>query len=493
MQGCDGKQAWVAGPDGRRTELKPKIGYQGQCKIGYDIVPLSVRDPNSKIELKGKKNLGTVAAWQVRTQNPESLAADTYYFDAENYLLIRWDRGATKHLYFDYRDVGGIKIPFVVKTSGNAEVTTTLREVEINRPLDDARFQEFGAKRQEQVVHVEAPAPTAAAAPSPSPSPASASAPAQLTHAEIPAAVPGDVHAGSRYVNAISFVSSSVAEIKEAVPELKGLKPVKEQNGLLPLLDKVGAKTRDLSREIPSLISREEVVESRQRVTVNRQTFSYLMLAHRDPDAVTLEEFRLNSETGELLQTEDARKPATPGSRDSPSLWDDLSRASRRASTREDGSPPLSQGFASMWIRFYPANRSESTFRYLGQQKMNGHHTIVIAFAQKPGSVRMPAEVRLENKTLPVFFQGVAWIDASDFRIVRLRTDLLSPLTEYPLSQLTSDVLFADTRAGGFSTTLWLPQRVEVTTVVDGRVFEDQHRYSDYHSFQVRSRILLDR
>jgi hypothetical protein len=128
----------------------------------------------------------------------------------------------------------------------------------------------------------------------------------------------------------------------------------------------------------------------------------------------------------------------------------------------------------------------------LDNKKIDGHHTVVVAYAQRPGSVRLPGEVRFENKSIAIYYQGVAWVDASDFRIVRLRTDLLSPVTNLPLTQLTAEVRFADTQAAGFASPLWLPREVAVTSQVSGRTFHDKHSYSNYRAFQVHARMLLN-
>jgi hypothetical protein len=143
-----------------------------------------------------------------------------------------------------------------------------------------------------------------------------------------------------------------------------------------------------------------------------------------------------------------------------------------------------------MWIRFYPANRSESAFRYLGQQKINGRHSSVLAFAQIPGSVRLPAEVRLKDKTVPVYYQGIAWVDPSDFRILRLRTDILGSVPDLPLSQLTAEIEFADMRVAGSDAPLWLPREVVVNSRVSGHAFHDKHTYSNYRRFQAHGRIV---
>lgn len=503
MRGCDGAVAWYIGADAVRRDFRPKPGSEYECRKGYDPMPMGVRAPNVRLQLKEKKKVGDRMAWVIRVHDPKSPSTDTYYFDAETYLLLRWEtvgslifssqgpRFALDRLYSDYRDVGGIKLAFMIVERGeNSSLVTILREVEINAPIDDARFQSpkiLGTIEKPQVflesplkgpeVHAEGPPP------------------AQSNKIETPAAVAlPETHAAadSKYQVTTNFVSSSIAELQETVPELRELRAAEDQQALPSLLDQIGNRTLDLSRKMPNLISHEEIVETQRGAKTTRENFSYLILARRSKEAVTLEEFRVDLKTGAMLETDDAGKPGAPSASGSSSRWDDLERASRRINARTTGGPPLSQGFASMWLRFYPSNRSESTFRYLGQQKMDGHHTLVVAFAQKPGSVRLPAEVRLADKSLPIYYQGIAWVDASDFRIVRLRTDLLSPVTDLPLTQLTAEVEFADTQATGFASRLWLPREVMVTSQVNRLTFQDKHKYSNYRSFQAHAKILLN-
>ena len=157
------------------------------------------------------------------------------------------------------------------------------------------------------------------------------------------------------------------------------------------------------------------------------------------------------------------------------------------------GGPPPAQGFANMWIYFDPLNQPESSFRYLGQQKISGHDTLVLAFSQKPESVRSPAMFDFGDKTLPIFMQGVAWVDASNFKIVRLRTDLLLPVEGLDMRQLTADIEFAQTLIAELKLPLWLPRQVSVTWNLNGQIIREKHHYSDYRLFRTHSKILLNR
>ena len=96
-----------------------------------------------------------------------------------------------------------------------------------------------------------------------------------------------------------------------------------------------------------------------------------------------------------------------------------------------------------------------------------------------------------EGKNVPVFLQGLAWVDASDFHIWRLRTDLLSPPPEVSLHRLTADIQFKPTRVEEISSLISLPHEVKVTSVVRGSTTQETHSYSEYRLFRARSKIVL--
>jgi hypothetical protein len=270
---------------------------------------------------------------------------------------------------------------------------------------------------------------------------------------------------------------------QQAVPELKGLKPVSDQHQLSAVLDKVGTKTAEIARNTPNLISHEIVTDSEKGAAAMR--YDYLILNRIEGNSVYLDEFRVDLKTGEKFQTDEEIKTASTARAA-------LERASQDLATSQAGRRPISQGFASSWVHFYPRNRPQSAFRYLGEQKMDGHRTLVLAFAQKPESVTSPMRFLYEGKNVPVFLQGVAWVDASDFHIWRLRTDLLSPLLEFSLHRLTADIQFKPTRVEQISSLISLPSEVKVTTVVSGSTLQEIHTYADYRLFRARSRMVLN-
>jgi hypothetical protein len=90
-----------------------------------------------------------------------------------------------------------------------------------------------------------------------------------------------------------------------------------------------------------------------------------------------------------------------------------------------------------------------------------------------------------------MLLQGIAWIDQSDFRIVRLRTDLLAPLPLILVEKQTANIVFGPVRIADLATELWLPKAVNLQMEVGGQVVREEHNYSKYRLYQAKSRIVF--
>jgi hypothetical protein len=283
-----------------------------------------------------------------------------------------------------------------------------------------------------------------------------------------------------------SVVNLPLPDLVKNIPELRGIQPPADPHQLNSLLEKVGDAAETLFHKMPNLISHEQVEQSQNGGKATRQQFDYLILSRRTETNVTLDEYRvdLNPNTGSPA---DDINPAAVISGGAAALAN-LERRSMEASTHNKNALPLSQGFANQWIYFYPANRPQATFRYLGDQRLNGHRTYVIAFAQIPSAVLVPAELHFNGKSYPIYYQGIAWVEDSGYRIVHLWTDLLAPLNSVHLQRLVSKISFGESKVT-HGDPLWLPQKVDLSVVANGQLFQEQHTYSDYRIYGVDTKI----
>lgn len=159
----------------------------------------------------------------------------------------------------------------------------------------------------------------------------------------------------------------------------------------------------------------------------------------------------------------------------------------------------LSKGFALSCVYFSSALQQESTFRYLGDQKIGSRDTYVLSFAQNPGHtslyVTTTTGTSQRSTSAHALIQGIAWVDKSNFQIIRMRTDLLAPRPEIGLESNSTTVSFSKVQLRDARGPLWLPSEVMVAvkyTIYDpdrGTVlkvtYQNEHHYSDYRLYRV--------
>lgn len=280
------------------------------------------------------------------------------------------------------------------------------------------------------------------------------------------------------YGDARPYMDEPQPVLKNMVYELRGLKPAPSSELLPNLLNKVGAKADELLRKVPDLISEEAVTQTQWPVSAGtipgcigigcngpgsssgrEQEFDYIILTHPTANGrLTIEEYRRHGNGKPLQQGEGA---------------------------------PAFQGFAAAWVIFSSWNQVESRFRLLGTQRTHGHDTLVIGFAQIPGSIEHPGKILSERGSVPMLLQGVAWIDRTDFRILRIRTDLLAPQPEIEYQEQTSSLAFGQVHIADLDLVLWLPQTVDAEMEASGQHLSEQHLYSKYRLYQSKTKIIM--
>ena len=262
--------------------------------------------------------------------------------------------------------------------------------------------------------------------------------------------------AGKRKTNA-----ATVDYLDDSGPQLKGLTPAKGQTELKPILDAVGKNVEALFRDLQNTTSLEKVhmekLGHKGKVAGSMdEKFRYLCLMPSDIKVPGFTEYRQNVDPDN----------GTHGS---------LERGYM-----------LTSGFVSAELIFHPVHQSESTFRYLGRQMLDGRETYVIAFAQIPPKAELVGYFNFGDHSAPTFDQGLAWVDAQNDQIVRLRTDLLEPLSKIRLRQETTQIDYQDVQFKMLAEAFWLPRDVTVTVNWNGKEFRNEHQYSDFELFNVQ-------
>jgi tetratricopeptide (TPR) repeat protein len=145
----------------------------------------------------------------------------------------------------------------------------------------------------------------------------------------------------------------------------------------------------------------------------------------------------------------------------------------------------LTSGFMSAPIIFHPIHQNGNSFRLLGYQKLGGRNTIVMAYAQIPARSSLPGRFQVGGEIQDTFKQGIAWIDAENYQIIRLASDLLQPVPQIGLEKLRTQIDFDEVRFDQATERFWLPVQVVVTVKWNGRILRNTHAYSDFKLFDV--------
>jgi VWFA-related protein len=257
-----------------------------------------------------------------------------------------------------------------------------------------------------------------------------------------------------REIKAMSMADWSVAQFQKTMPELKGLEPAANEDRLPLLLEGVGQNVERFFATMPEISAHERIDMEREGFGDRRSAeFNYLALPKPGQEGIALEEFRTNA-------------------------------AGKRVEPHAGGRGFVTKGFVSMIIHFHPSYQSESTFRYLGTQTMDGHATDVVYFAQNPATARVKQTLKTALRSLEIIIQGVVWIDSVSYHIVRMRTEM-EPRADLDLKGETTESRFSEVHFKGVPQPLWLPEEVTVTVTWGDTVYQNRHLYSDFQLFRV--------
>jgi hypothetical protein len=273
------------------------------------------------------------------------------------------------------------------------------------------------------------------------------------------------------------YFEEPIDQLVKRIPELKGIRPATDQRELSTILRKTGATVDEFFANIVDLIAREDITQERLVSgtvdggmpggligTSKRLRDSYLILRQVAGDRAEVNEFRMNDQGIRVVET------------------------------GPDKGFFMTSGFALSSVHFSTVDQWDSRFLHLGEQKIFGRETHVIAFAQLPSEARNSVTMKAAEFKTNMFIQGIAWVDQAGFQIVRMRTDLLAPQADIGLEEQTTKISFTEVRFPDVAVPLWLPRDVNVymkfTAGAPVQIFRNVHRYSDYRRYRVSTKIL---
>jgi hypothetical protein len=139
----DGAAGWDVSKSFGTTEVDAGTLLVWRILLGlYRGEPMATFLPN--MSLKGKEAIGSREASVLEVVLPQSPPA-RLWFETQTGLLVRIQyamNGSQFQLDFDdYRDIGGLMLPFKLRETGVESWTLRCREVKRNEPIEDGRFK----------------------------------------------------------------------------------------------------------------------------------------------------------------------------------------------------------------------------------------------------------------------------------------------------------------------------------------------------------------
>jgi hypothetical protein len=148
-KGFDGQTHWVQTPGGTFSQSNPQeIAEMERDAEVYSAGRIKSLFESMKLENKARLSGRDV---YVIEGKPAKGPAEKLFFDVQSGLLVRWDmarREENRGTVFvkvhldDYREVGGLKVPFKVRFAFESfNFIITLQELQNNIAIDDAIFR----------------------------------------------------------------------------------------------------------------------------------------------------------------------------------------------------------------------------------------------------------------------------------------------------------------------------------------------------------------
>jgi hypothetical protein len=297
-------------------------------------------------------------------------------------------------------------------------------------------------------------------------------------------AVPG-AYAGQLAVH--PYLELPLTQLMKRIPELKGISPAPDQQALPMILQLTGRQVDAFFANLVDVIAHEDITQQRlatralaggmpagTMLQAQEHTQDSYLIMRRTAGPPRIEEFRMDA------------------------------KGNRMNETGVQNGFFITAGFALSSIHFATGFQWDSRFLYLGNQKIGGHDTYVVAFAQLPSEARVAVTMRgRDGSSLRLLSQGIAWVDKANFHIRRLRTDLLAPQPELGLAEQATTISYSEVRFAD-AAPLWLPRDVDVNiqftehlaggvSDLGSRVTDHIHHYSNYLLYRVSTKVGVPR
>lgn len=146
-------------------------------------------------------------------------------------------------------------------------------------------------------------------------------------------------------------------------------------------------------------------------------------------------------------------------------------------------------GLPAMILILHPHNAVNFDITCEGLTRWNGGRAWQVHFRQRPDRPNTIRAYKIgQGQSYPISLKGRAWIAADTFQVVRMETQMISPVREIDLFADFTAIEYGPVYFNARDLEMWLPQTAEVYSYWRGRRFHRSHSFSNYLLFSVEEK-----
>lgn len=144
-------------------------------------------------------------------------------------------------------------------------------------------------------------------------------------------------------------------------------------------------------------------------------------------------------------------------------------------------------GTAAFALIFHPTHLGNFEFRCEGLSELLGSPAWQVHFEESPDPNKAFIAVRVRGSIYLPRFKGRAWISAGSYEVLRIDTDLLSPIPQIDLQREHFVINYAPVEFKNRRERLWLPQSTSIYLAYRGHRYERVHTFGEFQLFSIDS------
>jgi tetratricopeptide (TPR) repeat protein len=144
-------------------------------------------------------------------------------------------------------------------------------------------------------------------------------------------------------------------------------------------------------------------------------------------------------------------------------------------------------GGAVFALIFHPSHIGNFEFRCEGLTDLQGLPVWQLHFLESNDSNRSFAAIRNGGSITLTRFKGRAWITSDSYDVLRIETDLVSPVAPIDLQREHQIITYAPVEFPSRHTHLWLPDSTSLYIAYRGHRYERVHTFTEFQLFSVES------